>query len=279
MASRYYLCGFYTQKSDSCRYAVSDIGMHISTNSEYHTGSNLPMDHLTPQIKNNSGIVWDIQKWTKVEGVYLASGGEQFITIGNFVSDQNTNLDSIEQNIGANWPAPWAAYYYFDDVYIIPYNENLSIEKPGKICWGEEFTLAAHGSAKYDWYVNNVWYSNDSIITLHLTESVSIRLEGYVSTIELELEVEHCPVDCAKTVNTSNIFTPNGDGINDFFEFPDFPIHSLEVFNRWGNTMFTGGADSKWDGGEAVDGIYFYRIAFDCENETHTKTGFVELIR
>ncbi|WP_343635831.1 gliding motility-associated C-terminal domain-containing protein [Fluviicola sp.] len=278
IASQYYLCGFHTQKSDSCIYATSDIGMHISSNSEFQFGNNQPMEYLTPQITNNTGVIWNIQDWTKIENVYLASGGEAFITIGNFVSNQTTMLDSLHQNIGVNWPAPWAAYYYFDDVYVIPYNENLTIEIPDTICWGEAFTLTAHGSAKYDWYINEQWYSNDSTITLELNDKLVIKVVGYIDTLEFEAGIKNCHIDCSKVVNPSNIFTPNGDGINDFFEFNTL-IHSLEIFNRWGNSVFKGGPDSKWDGGEATDGVYFYQVFYDCENETHLKTGFIELIR
>jgi gliding motility-associated-like protein len=279
IASQYYLCGFHTQKSDSCFYATSDIGMHISNASEFQLSGNQPMEYLTPQITNNAGIIWNIQDWTKIEKVYLASGGEHFITIGNFASNQTITLDSLDQNIGVNWPAPWAAYYYIDDVYIIPYEENLYIEKPDTICWGEALTLTANGSAKYDWYIDGMWYSSDSAITLEIKDNLSIKVVGYLTTVEFEIEVENCPTDCIKTVNSSNIFTPNGDGINDFFEFNTFPINSLEIFNRWGNTLFVGGPNSRWNGDQATDGIYFYKVSYDCENETHTKTGFVQLIR
>src|SRR5690606_34719149 len=48
-------------------------------------------------------------------------------------------------------------------------------------------------------------------------------------------------------------FSPNGDGINDRFVIPDiaqdYPNYTIEVFNRWGNVVFKGNANTPdWDG-------------------------------
>lgn len=68
-------------------------------------------------------------------------------------------------------------------------------------------------------------------------------------------------------IDFPNIFTPNGDHNNDFFEFASSNVASLEVVvtNRWGNLMFkTTDIHFKWDGtmpnGEqASEGVYFYQ--------------------
>ncbi|MDT0644799.1 gliding motility-associated C-terminal domain-containing protein [Zunongwangia sp. F363] len=73
--------------------------------------------------------------------------------------------------------------------------------------------------------------------------------------------------------------SPNGDGRNDTFyvdniEF-DYPNHTIQIFNRWGNTVYKGKAseDNAWDGtsnqsgslGDGVlpVGVYFYVIDFN----------------
>jgi len=83
---------------------------------------------------------------------------------------------------------------------------------------------------------------------------------------------------CRDTVSTSivvdyeegllipNVFTPNGDGINDefFVTHKGFKDFALTIFNRWGQKLYTTEAASfRWDGrdpsGERVtDGTYFY---------------------
>ena len=88
-----------------------------------------------------------------------------------------------------------------------------------------------------------------------------------------------------------NVFTPNGDGLNDEFKVdaPGLKQFSMEVFNRWGQSVFAStSVDRGWRGGldngsSAVpDGTYFYIISFkdECSNEPEgTRTGHVTLLR
>ncbi|MEM7486527.1 MAG: gliding motility-associated C-terminal domain-containing protein [Bacteroidota bacterium] len=70
-------------------------------------------------------------------------------------------------------------------------------------------------------------------------------------------------------------FSPNSDGRNDTFFVPNietiFPNFTLEIFNRYGNSLFKGDMDNPaWDGSEggrntAPNGVYFYVIEFNRE--------------
>lgn len=61
-----------------------------------------------------------------------------------------------------------------------------------------------------------------------------------------------------------DVFTPNGDGINDTFYISYLPEGSvLKIYNRWGNIVYENGSyHNDWDGtceGKKVsDGTYFY---------------------
>src|SRR5690554_1892272 len=78
-----------------------------------------------------------------------------------------------------------------------------------------------------------------------------------------------------------NVFTPNNDGVNDFFNVKvNLPVrYKLSILNRWGNVVFENegglaeGTHKLWDGtaenGDFVtDGTYFYTISFALDNET-----------
>ena len=75
--------------------------------------------------------------------------------------------------------------------------------------------------------------------------------------------VDNCPV-----YELPNTFSPNIDGINDYFEpFPYAFIASVQfdVYNRWGNKVFSStNPDILWDGNDTTsgnklpDGVYFY---------------------
>lgn len=76
-----------------------------------------------------------------------------------------------------------------------------------------------------------------------------------------------------------NIFTPNGDGYNDYFEIGYdtgepindlnryFLSHKLVIFNRWGRIVYeSNDYHNDWDGGNLPDGTYFYVL--DCKGQT-----------
>lgn len=269
IAGQKYLCGFNVQRADSSEFQVDKVGMHISNIAEWQN-SNQAMSNLTPQIENTTGIMYDSLNWLKVENIFIASGGEQYITIGNFYTNANTLVDSIEIDAvgGTGWNVCCRGYYLFDDVYIFPYNENLGAIFPDQVCSGKTITLSANGSAKYDWYIDGIWYSSDSIISFLAEESVQISVVGYEDSLSHFIEVIDCPIDCSGEPICPNVFTPNNDNINDFF-FPleiDAGCYTITILNRWGNIMYEGNKDyCFWDGtsqnGEKVsEGVYFYII-------------------
>ena len=87
-----------------------------------------------------------------------------------------------------------------------------------------------------------------------------------------------------KVVNT---FTPNEDGINDFWDLSDittsFPNASVKLFNRWGNEVFTtndyasnpfkGIIDDK----EVKSSTYYYVI--EIRKDWPTLTGYLTVIK
>ena len=79
-------------------------------------------------------------------------------------------------------------------------------------------------------------------------------------------------------------FTPNGDGINDFFTIKgiqNFPNNDLQIFNRWGTRVFRQkGYKNKWDGSydnqQLPDGTYFYLFK---DGSGTNYSGFVQINR
>ena len=87
------------------------------------------------------------------------------------------------------------------------------------------------------------------------------------------------------TLFIPNVFTPNGDGKNDYFEIkgidnPCMEFYRLIIFNRWGLKVFEAvGSQFRWDGGNngnaLIDGIYFYVL----EGNSFKRSGSVILLR
>jgi len=84
-----------------------------------------------------------------------------------------------------------------------------------------------------------------------------------------------------------NVFTPNGDGINELFKIKGFNIIEFNcvIFNRWGIKLFEWndlktGWDGKIEDKDAVDGIYFFIIHAKGITSKDIKTqGTFSLIR
>lgn len=81
-----------------------------------------------------------------------------------------------------------------------------------------------------------------------------------------------------------NVFTPNGDGINDYFYIDEaiiFPNNRLVIINRWGNVVYQeDGYRNTFDGADLVDGVYFYVFHKDFTAfPNQYSEGFVHLIR
>ncbi len=77
--------------------------------------------------------------------------------------------------------------------------------------------------------------------------------------------------DCVERLDVPDTFSPNGDGINDYFKIPganELPNDELYVYNRWGGLVFESkNYDNSWDGkssknllgtSELTEGTYFY---------------------
>lgn len=115
VSGKLYCLSFYMNRSERTEYAIKQIGAYFSSSLPTTVGN--MYINVIPQVVNNTFLVDTIQ-WIQVQGCFTANGGEQYITIGNFNS--NTNTDTL--NIGTNNPVlGWSptAYYYIDDITLI----------------------------------------------------------------------------------------------------------------------------------------------------------------
>jgi gliding motility-associated-like protein len=102
--------------------------------------------------------------------------------------------------------------------------------------------------------------------------------------------VDNCP-----ELYLPNVFTPNGDNINDLFKPIKDSINFVEkvqisIYNRYGKLIFqTNDPQINWNGkenntgGDMPEGTYFYTIEYSEVRlvglKPKAKTGFIELIR
>lgn len=109
--------------------------------------------------------------------------------------------------------------------------------------------------------------------------------------IRAELIINVSALNCDLEVIIPQGFSPNGDGIGDFWVVQGLleghPNHNVRIYNRWGNVVYSAGPyNNDWDGrsenglnnGEPLPiGTYFYTIEFG--DDTQPKTGYIYLNR
>ncbi|UJH68323.1 Calx-beta domain-containing protein [Allomuricauda sp. SCSIO 65647] len=119
--------------------------------------------------------------------------------------------------------------------------------------------------------------------TALLLDSFPLDADETNNTSTVEIRIGRSPCEDCGTI--CNIFSPNGDGINDFLVLnchQDFPNNTFEVFDRFGNSVYSAsGYDSTWDGtgtnGNLPKGTYFYIL--DLGDGSEPTKGWIQIIR
>lgn len=124
-----YRLSFYTSLSEYSSGSVATIGglftqkrieedtremLKDNTITKHTKGVSQSLStYLKPQVVNPyDRPLTDVDKWTKIEGEFIAEGGERFLTIGNFFPSQQSNVIDLSY---LTYLLP-GAYYYIDDV-------------------------------------------------------------------------------------------------------------------------------------------------------------------
>ncbi|MFM6934110.1 MAG: gliding motility-associated C-terminal domain-containing protein [Flavobacteriales bacterium] len=145
--------------------------------------------------------------------------------------------------------------------------------------WTEHITLCEFDSV----LVFNQWVFGAQTLT-----QMEQNANGcdYLHSVNVQLET--CIVE-PPVIYIPNVFTPNGDMVNDTFEIiiQNGKVERGWIFNRWGNVICTfSPTQLKWDGKDertgipVLDGVYTYIVYFnpaDTVNELYQ--GFVTVVK
>ncbi len=142
-----------------------------------------------------------------------------------------------------------------------------------------DFSATSDNALTYFWNFGDTTYSEEQNPT-HTYDKLTPSTTGYEAWVFVEDE-HGCPDSTSIALDVKevqltipNVFTPNSDGINDYFEIQvadeegktitDIYLGStMVIYNRLGQKVFSdnnynGLPGSSWDGGNHKDGAYFY---------------------
>ena len=139
------------------------------------------------------------------------------------------------------------------------------------------------------------WYLNDSLINFTAPGTITFPDSGtYVLELVLTNSSGCSDVDSSiirvlsdkLILEIPNVFTPNGDGVNELFQVKYNAVKSFQanVFNRWGRLIYTWNSVSDgWDGKSNNDvmpnGTYYYVISgTDIKDQVFQEKGSLTLM-
>jgi len=111
----------------SCLLSCNGLGMFFAT-SPLQSGStvNYPVE---PDITfKNSEVPTDKGQWIQLCGTYQAKGGEQYLIIGNFLSNQQMKYREFDENLIQTYQVNPMAYFYIDDVQVMPFDSTMNYD-------------------------------------------------------------------------------------------------------------------------------------------------------
>jgi gliding motility-associated-like protein len=146
-----------------------------------------------------------------------------------------------------------------------------------RMCLGQTETISPAGGAQpYTVLFNadSLLVDNTSITPLFTGIYTIDFIDDCGLTGSTVLEVVVCETEIP------NIFSPNGDGINDIFIIrgtEGFPNSRLEVYNRWGGLVYENdNYQSAWRGDDLAEGTYYYVY---LRNDGEKFAGYFQLVR
>jgi gliding motility-associated-like protein len=168
--------------------------------------------------------------------------------------------------------------------------EIYSDPPPGTTLYLTDATVHFFDSTRHAMARN--WYFGDGYHSPYARPSHRFLLPGTYTVKVTLLDSAGCTYErhlgpytvLEPELDIPNIFTPNGDGRNDFFRpnYEGVEKFTYTVFDRWGNTIYCGDELSTgWNGADrngrpVAEGAYLYVLKFD---ERRVYKGTVTLIR
>ena len=175
----------------------------------------------------------------------------------------------------------------------LPVTPVLTIQGTAKFCKDESRILKV--SVPEGLNIN--WYKNGSLIrgylkdTLRVNEAAEytvkfVNSSGCLSLVSNKIVTE---IGCNTTnIYVPDVFSPNGDGINDVVKAVCVGVTKLKyfkIYNRWGNILFETSDESKgWDGRfrgqiQPADSYIWLVEGVDTNGKEIRRTGTLNLIK
>jgi gliding motility-associated-like protein len=154
------------------------------------------------------------------------------------------------------------------------YSDSIYITVEGNSCALGFVVLRANGAARYQWSNG----STEDTVQVFYNGNFQVRGSSSCGTSTAEIKLED---NCLKNFGdppfklyVPQVFTPNGDGINEVFlpQGNGILTYHIDIYNRWGANIFSSdNINTGWDGtfnnNIQAQGTYFYVINYTISGQ------------
>jgi gliding motility-associated-like protein len=173
---------------------------------------------------------------------------------------------------------------YFEDIVV-------NLGKDTTFCKGDVIYIPLDVTNPYASYLWQPSGDDSPVYVIQEAGVYSVEVSNACTSVTKEITISE--IDCSFDFTIPNIFTPNGDGLNELFAPEFIPLENLGefqmyIYDRWGRLVFsTESYETLWDGNNKngkpyTDGIYYYYLSFThkvLKDKEYKHHGTLTLIR
>jgi len=112
-----YAVKFYVSLSEGSKYAANNVAANFSKK-QYNIAEDKSIMGESHVMHVENPVFNAMFGWDQVCGVYTATGGEKFVTIGNFSSNGDTKNERMKKPKTFNGQQMVSSYYYVDNISV-----------------------------------------------------------------------------------------------------------------------------------------------------------------
>lgn len=186
-----------------------------------------------------------------------------------FANSQNTSVTPKESTFYVIQVSSYSslACKEQDTLFVTLKSSGASANLDTVICEGDKIRLNPGNGSNFNWnngFTGQILETDQPgsyVVSFYTASNVCSSIDTF------NVATEFCEEPLIDSLFTPNIFTINGDGVNDEFTIYNSNYKSLEVviYNRWGQKVgYWNGLNEGWDGNNinsglpCPDGVYFY---------------------
>lgn len=194
-----YYAEMWVNLADNCEFAINSLGMLFTEDLPGFNWMAMDLGYYKPQVNSDPKVMLNKQnEWVKVSGTFVAKGNELALSIGNFNADKTIKTQKTKRKyefgIDTRVPKklrPLIAYYFIDDIKVIPVDPNESIYADPIVVKEREEDYFGPAEVGTKFVLENIFFEFDKSVLLESSFAELQRLIDYMnSNKRIKIEIE-----------------------------------------------------------------------------------------